>query len=465
MTKLRLATWFGLPALCIVLGYLVSGLPDGLTFTLPEATTWIAAIMLAVVAWLTLRRRSLVGLLLVLGFLGFGALATLLYRPTATELNSINALVANLALHTASYRYMLVFLAVAFAIWCACLAVSISLPRPQGRFLTSISLHLSPWMLAGATMPLIAHVYGTGLPIVFHAGHYLEQTGPHAAVSLGQALGPIGVLICGYFTFHRDQPIVMRVLAMILALTYEALYLAVATRLFALWVPLMFAGGFLTGTWSAKRQRWGAIVAAAVAILALQVPLGLRSLPNHGLVPGVEYISNQPSLVLTTHDPINNFLFGAPLTLYVANDISPLPNSELMTSISPFPSFLNNWEQIRASLRVNRRVPYSALGEMLNHGWLVLLVLTALLGAGFTLAERVALSQSGLASGLSNMVVLGAASLFIVESTEYNLRSAVRLFYYTIVAVVGLGLTLGRAKINRRPLTMPRVVSGVKVTE
>jgi hypothetical protein len=440
MVRTRLAIMLLVSAVSVALGLLVARLP---VFTLvPSAVlAWAAAIALAIAAWLTLRRRSVVGLLLTYGFLGFGALAALLYRPTDAEFSSINAVVAHMAQHTASDQYLLVFLAAALAVWGASLTVSILLPRSQNRLLTSISLHLSPWMLVVAAVPLITNIYGTGLSVVFHAEHYLEHTGPSAAVSLGQALGPLGVLICGYFTFHRDQPVVTRLSALMLALTYETFYLAIATRFFALWVPLMFIGGFLTGTWNGRRQRVGLIIAATTAIFALQVPLGLRNLPHHGLVPGVTYISSQPSLVLTTHDPLNNLLFGAPLTLYVANDVPSLPDSDLVTSISPLPSFWNHWGQIKGRLRVNFFIPYSALGELLNHGWVVFVFLMALLGAAFTVAERMALRQRGLASGLSSMVVLGAASLFVVESTEYNLRSAVRLVYYVFVGVIVLAAT------------------------
>jgi hypothetical protein len=433
--KFRFAVLFGVTAVCVTTGLLVAHIPVSFDLSPVEGFTWIAALTLAVITWRTLRQRSPVGLLLVYGILGFGMAATLLYRPTTNEFTSINAVVARMAEHTATYRYLFLFTVGAFAIWCASMIVSIAIPRRQDSSVHSISIRLSPWMLVVAVLPLIATVYGTGLSVIFHAEHYLEHTGPHAAVSLGQALGPVGVLISGYFLFHPRQPTATRIFALLLAVAYEAVFLSGATRFFALWVPLVFAGAVLTGTLSPRRLRIGLLVAGVTAVFALQVPLGLRNLPNHGLVPGVIYILHQPSLVLTTHDPINNLLFGAPLTLYVANEVQALPSSDVVTSMSPLPSFLNNWSQIAPGLRVNKQVPFSAFGELLNHGWIFFVFMMAIFGAGFTLIERITMRQTGVVGGLGTMVVLGAAALFVVQGTEYNLRAAARLMYYAFVAV------------------------------
>jgi hypothetical protein len=441
-------------ALCVAAGALVTRLPDVSLPTPAGALTWIAAIGLGAVAWPTLRHRSMVGAVLVYGFLSFGIIAALFYKPSATDFNGPNVII-QMARQTAGYRYLTVFLAAALVIWAISLAIGVMLPRRSGRSPTSIALHLSSGILPLAALPLIAYVYGTGFHTVLHADRYLEHTGPIVAVRLGEALGPVGVLICGYFTFHRRQPTLTRVCALVVALAYEMIFLAAATRFFAFWVLLMFAGGALTGTWDAKRQRIGFIVTAVAALLALQIPLGLRGLPNHGFIPAVDYLANQPSLVFGGHDPINNFLLGAPLTLYVANHVNPLPSSDLVTSLSPIPSEFNNWSQIAPSLRLNRYTPYSALGELLNHGWGLFLVIMALFAAGFVLIERVTLSRSGIAGGVSRIVVLGAAVLFIIESTEYNLRSVSRFFYYAFAGVLVLTFTLSRPESHDQPGDLP----------
>jgi hypothetical protein len=356
-----------------------------------------------------------------------------------------------------------VFLVAALAVWITCLMIGLLLPRRQDHSITSIALQLPAKVLPLAAIPLLFNIYGTGVYTTLHAGHYLEHTGPIIVVRLGQALGPVGVLICGYFTFDRRQSNAIRACALLIALAYEVMFLGTATRFFAFWVPLMFAGGLLTGTWSAGRQRLGLAVVAIVAILALQIPLGLRNLPNHGLVPGFSYLLHEPSVVFGGHNPINNFLFGAPLSLYVAHSVGVLPSSDVVTSLSPVPSQFNNWAQIASSLRVNSYTPYSALGELLNHGWVFFFLIMAFFGAGFALTERIALNKSGLAGGVSQIVVFGAAALFVVESTEYNLRSVARLLYYAFVGVLLIAVILPRRQQRKQSpeLSAIRGIQGV----
>jgi hypothetical protein len=457
------AVWVASAAVCVAAAVLVANLPASALPT-PEVLTWAVAIGLGALAWPTLRHRSTVGLILVYGFLGFGIAAALLYQPPASDFNTPDVLVAQVARQTAGYHYLTVFLVAALAIWLISLLIGVIFPRKQAHSIASLSLHLSARILPLAALPLLANIYGTGIHTIFHSGHYLEHTGPIVAVRLGQALGPVGVLICGYFTFDRRQAITTRTCALLLALSYEVMFLGTATRFFAFWVPLMFAGGLLTGTWSSGRQRLGVIVVAAVAILALQIPLGLRNLPSHGLIPGISYLFHEPSLVFGGHNPINNFLFGAPLSLYVAHNVGSLPFSDATTSLSPMPSQFNNWAQIAPSLRVNSYTPYSALGELLNHGWPFFFLIMAFFGAGFALTERVALGRTGLAGGVSQIIVFGAAALFVVECTEYNLRSVTRLMYYAFVGVLVIAIILPwrkRRALSGTPRSTNRVIEEV----
>lgn len=438
MIQTKWPIWMGAAPVCIGAGALVAELPANLADGPGATFTWSAALLLGFIAWETLRQRSLVGLVLVYGFLGFGVAAALLYEPTAADFNGANGAVAQMAQQTQGYRYLMLFTVAGWAIWIASLAVDMVFPVRNFRLVHLTTLNLSPKVLLLAGLPLFAMAYGTGISTVLHANRYLEHTGPGTAALLGKALAPIGVLVCGYFMFRRGEPLITRICALVMALGYETIFLAQSTRFFAFWVPLIFAGGLLTGAWSINGRRIGFLVTIVASVLALQVPLGLRNLPNHGLVPAIGYLEHEPNLVFGSHNPINNFLFGAPLTLYVAHNIQSLPFNDTVTAISPMPSRFNDWSQIAPHLRLNIYTPYSALGELLNHGWVFFVLLMGSFGVAFTLAERLALRRSGLVGGLSQMVVLGASALFVVESTEYNLRSVSRLVYYVAVVVLVL---------------------------
>lgn len=437
-------------AFCSAVGVTVASVSYGVGNTEAAILTWTGAIALGAVAWFTLRSRTVVGLILVFGFIAFGMVASVLYRPGPADYASANPAVASFAHHTPSFHYLLTFVVAAFAVWVSTLIAGLlAIPQRPTISTTSLTLDISPKLLALATLPVVALIYGTGPLTLLHATAYLEHTGPAFAVSLGHAFGSVGVLVCGYFCFDKRQSGALRLIAALIASAYEVIFFATATRFFAFALPLMFVGGLLSGAWSSRQQKIGVALMVIVAIFALELPLGLRGLPEHGLVPGLAYVIHQPALVFGSPDPINNFLFGAPLTLYVADEVGRIPVSDLVVSLSPMPSQLNNWNAVAPSLRLNIYTPYSALGELLNQGWLLYVFVMGLFGAGFVVAEAIALKASAIRRGLGQLIVYGAAALFVVQSTEYNLRSSARLVYYAIAVVFVLSTVLEALMLHR----------------
>jgi hypothetical protein len=411
--------------------------------------TWGGALVTAWLAWTVLRQRSAVGFVFTVGFLVFGAAGALFYAPTTEEFQGINALPALTATQTPSYKYLLIFLVAGVACFLGAILGSRRHRRSANTLTSYLHLELPNWLILAAVIPLLIHIYGVGLSTLFHAERYLEHSGPSAALSVGQALGPVGVLICGYFTFRKEAPVGIRISSLTLALCYEVAYFGIGTRLFAIWIPLMFAGGLLSGAWTTSRQRLYLIITIVLTLLAVQVPLGLRVQPRHGVAASWHYLVNEPKVVFGNYDPLNNVLFGAPLTVYVGEAVSAIPHADLLTATTPLPSGFTNWDEIRESLRVNIRVPYSAVGELLNFGWVYLFVVLFLVSAVFSYLGEVAGRRQNLIGGACTMILLGATALFIVQATEYNLRSVCRTFYYTAFLVI---IVLAVTRRGRRRL-------------
>jgi hypothetical protein len=122
---------------------------------------------------------------------------------------------------------------------------------------------------------------------------------------------------------------------------------------------------------------------------------------------------------------------------------------DLVVSLDPLPSSLQKVPE----LTLNEFTPYSALGELLTYGWPVYIVVLALMGAGLALSERLALRGKGGFGGLSRIVIFGTAALFVLQSTEYNLRQIARLEYYGLIIVAVL-VFLGR-DVTQRPHGRP----------
>ena len=393
-------------------------------------------VVVAVAAWRCLGQRTTVGLVLTYGFLGFGVFSALAYRPDAADFAGPNWQVAYLASGTPGYQYLLIFGVAAAAVGLGSWIVS-HRTVTRGR-VTAASTQLRTGLLALAVVPLGIDIWGTGWSYVLTAPAYLAHTGPAAGLSIGRAGGMAATILCGYCAFGRREGVFKRISAVLIALCYEALFLGAATRAFALWPVLLFLGAHLTGSLGTKGRWIIGAVATGTAVLFLEIPLGLRGLPRHGLVSAVQYLTGSPSLVFGGHNPIHNVLFGAPLTYWVAHAAPKMPNADLAVALSPLPSRYTNWGILAPTLRVNIYTPYSASGELLNHGWAVFVAVFAAFGAAFVLIERLSRRVTGTLGSVGYLLTLGLGALFVVEATEYNLRSVTRLCYYAAAGVVVL---------------------------
>ena len=396
---------------------------------------------------------------MIYGYVAIGVGAALFYHPSGSDFYGANPGIAFLAAATPGYRYLTLFAVTAASVWCAFFLLaprstnSSSATKVAGLGLNAAPvLALPSIVLAVAAVPLVLDVYGTGLHTVLYASTYLERTGPAVAFKIGRALGAIGLFLTGY-VFFSHRSLRLRISAAALALGYAALYLGTDTRFFALVVPMFCFGGLLTGTWSPRQRVVAVVVSGVAALLMIQIPLVLRSEPNHGLVAAIDYLRHDPSLLVAS--PLNNVLLGAPLSLYVAHNVPALPWHDFVTSLSPLPSSMTDWGQIAPTLQLNPTTPYSALGELLNHGWWCLCVVMAAFGALYAVLER--LVRLSIVPGLGVLILSAVAALGVLRSTEYDLRTFARLGYYVAVIVVLLLLVPPYRKRRTTSRSLPPI--------
>jgi hypothetical protein len=124
-----------------------------------------------------------------------------------------------------------------------------------------------------------------------------------------------------------------------------------------------------------------------------------------------------------------NTFYGFPLTAYVAS-APHLPLSYFLTSVSPLPGSLTSWYEINAQMRVNAYIPYNAIGELLNYGWYIAVLVSFLLGAVLTAIDVDIRRRLRQREYLLPTVYIGLTVLFLLSTTQYNLRSSTRLLYY-----------------------------------
>lgn len=220
----------------------------------------------------------------------------------------------------------------------------------------------------------------------------------------------------------------LRWIAILLIATIAAFFVSLGTRRLAL-VPILL----LFSAVLVRRGRipvLGSVVAVVASLLSLTLPLTFRSQPTHGLIPHLRSVSGVAFGPEQVETNLNNVFVGFRITALTAFEQSPIPMHYFAVSVSPLPGAALGWPVISRSLRLNAFTPYSAIGEIGNHGFLFAAIYFLALGIVLGLIQRgvSTLLRQGW-TRIFAVVILGVLFLFVVQSTEYNLRSTIRYVY------------------------------------
>jgi hypothetical protein len=280
-----------------------------------------------------------------------------------------------------------------------------------------------------SVVPLGLEVAAHGSGLISRAEYIAFSDAGNPIVSAAHTLALPAIAVLGWLT-QSSVKRVGKLLSYSMLVLYALALFALGTRTFAL-LPVMATLGMLAARPNSGRLRASMLFATVAGALLLQVPLALRTSQSHGLVPYLQALSqglgsfNVPTLA-------TNVLFAFQLTGQVAFVAPPLSPDTLWISLDPRPGASVGWYDIAPDLRINFYTPYNALGELANHGWFVLAVFFVVVGAYFShLGGRVKRLLSG-GQGLAGLLLFGLACLFVVLTLQYNLRSCVRILYYTI---------------------------------
>lgn len=305
-------------------------------------------------------------------------------------------------------------------------------------------------------LPLILVVAGNGVEAFLLRDQYLVEQSYIASV-LGTALALPTMFALGRMC-ALSRRFLVRLYAIALLSIYTLTFLTLSSRVFVI-LLLFFISGLALGR---ARYRTIIIISAlwmALLPLMLQVPLHLRAMPHQGLLPLVDNLSQlteHPGIKKLYYDGASvaqsNLTFGVPLAGYVSKQES-IGASALFVSLSPLPSAISipgypDWSSIRHSLRVSPYIPYNAIGELLNHGWVWLVVYYYFVGFIAGWLDNRTRSCVSSRSRLGYMLGCGFLLLFSVLSTQYNLRSSTRLIWYAIF-IAGSWKYLSAMRLHR----------------
>jgi hypothetical protein len=435
--------------------------------SLEDAAAFAAPLLGVVLLVLILHLRLQLSMLSPLGAIIFAYLTTAVFGPLVPINELRGAVSANLQLASSEvYATYIVFLVAVASICVGALLsgqVTVanvpSLVRDRSNSghssasATPSRVLLAAALLAMAPFALTLVAYG---PELLVRDQYLVAGAGSGPAILVKVLSLPAVGVLGWLS-RAYQGRWARLGVWLLIVAYWALLLSLATRELAL-VPIAAALGRLAADSSSRSARWLVAISGIAAILLLNMPLGLRASPQHGLIPYVEAMISTFGSPFDPAKSVYNVLFSFSLTGAVAFHATHLDWSTFALAIDPRPGSLTTWYDQSPELRINLYTPFNGLGELANHGWTYLIGSYLLIGAffGYLQNRMTRLIDLGLPSGA--ILIFGLCCYFVFESLQYNLRSDVRVLYYLLGTDIGLRILAflsQRRQITRQLPSIP----------
>lgn len=285
----------------------------------------------------------------------------------------------------------------------------------------------APWLLILSAVPLLLVSFSIQGELLYR-DKYLAGHGVSGMFGVGQQLAVASVAICGNMASSKN--LYIRWMAISLGLIYFLTFFGLGSRRMAL-VPVVFIIGYIIAR--PYKTQYAVIFSGLASFLLLPLPLYLRGLQSHGLLP---YLGSLLSFNFFETDwliTLNNILISYPITGVSAFGVNEIPISNLWIALNPLPGTLAGWYGISGSMTLNAWTPYSALGEVANYGFPV--VAFVWISVGVLLAALELMMSSFLDRGYdaAAIMVFGLTGLFALQSLQYSLRPSLRMLLYALV--------------------------------
>lgn len=294
----------------------------------------------------------------------------------------------------------------------------------------SMSNRAAPLYLLGALLPLVL-VLASIQDEFFERDRYLAGVGGSNAFGLGQQLGIASVAIAG--NVYGSRKGVLKIVAVLVAVSFVILFLGLGSRRLAL-TPVAFALGYAIAR--PGKFFYAIVPAALISALLLPLPLHLRGLSVHGLIPYSYALDSYNFFATNWVETINNVLIAFPITGATAFGVSPIPLSNLGISLNPLPGAFVGWYEISSSMTHNRWTPFSAVGEAANYGipWMVLVWVG--LGAALGIIEVGMAKVVRAGYSVAAICAVGLVSLFALQAIQYTMRASTRMLVYALGVLI-----------------------------
>lgn len=350
----------------------------------------------------------------------------------------------------------------------SCLVVGASLTSGRAHAETllkavEVSRSARSWMLFACFLPLLLAL--RGYHTLMDRETYLYGSAGSLTNTATSQLGFAAVALLGYlFVAERGG---RRFFSVVLTIGYAVLFFGTGSRRMAL-LPIVFALGGYAASMTRKSAIW-LLIAALVALWLSPLPLFLRGLPEHGVVPYWHALGAYRHSGIGVRWSINNILFSYPVISTTAFQESHIPLHNIWVEMNPLPGTHTGWYQISASMRINDFVPFSGIGELGQQGMTFFASFWLVIGLVFGYLERRVRRLLNAGLQVPALAILGLTSIFAVIVTQYNLRSASRMLYYAIAIDLLVRAFSARAnarasrRVRARPMARPQAAGSASL--
>ena len=172
------------------------------------------------------------------------------------------------------------------------------------------------------------------------------------------------------------------------------------------------------------------------SLFLLAYIMQLRQLPEHGVIPYLKSIgsSSQDFYRSFFFNIYYSFIYGVFVTIRTVEKAQ-LDWNMILVNLNPLPGFLAGWYDYSNDMRINIYAPYSLHGRVFRTGTIFTIIYFIFSGLIFSYFEkkiRKLLTEGKRIYAFFLTIIL---VLHIVYAFEYNIRSAIRYFYYAFFIV------------------------------
>ena len=279
--------------------------------------------------------------------------------------------------------------------------------------------------------PIVFMLLGFEIQEFFYRQNHLLATNIPILARLGSAMALIVVPVLAFWTSAEHGA--YKFTGIVLICVYAILFFATSSRalvvipIAALIVIWPYIHGFV--------RLISLLSLPFASYLGIGIPLYLRSLNAEGLLPYTKALQGFNLEMISIQEVSQNFLVSFDLNGLGAFSVSRFDLRDLLIELSPLLGKQAGWYEIASNHRFNYATPVPALGESMNYGlgWLILIYISC--GIIYGVLHGLVRNSSSQLSKIAEYFVISSASYFAILCLQYNLRSSIRIVYYSLAVI------------------------------